>query len=126
LSTDIEKRDSAPATTAESIHTTSSYEPPKEQYDKDLSHVEFDESPVVTLSHEDESEADKYFKQYLTASFHSVDVTADNFVRVIYPLVAQPPDSITVQEVPNLMAQERNSSTRCVTIAGLVIKRPSG
>jgi hypothetical protein len=54
-------------------------------------------------SHEDEAEADKYFKQYLTALFHPV--------RVIYPLVAQPPDSITVQAVPNLTAKERKSLT---------------
>jgi hypothetical protein len=46
-------------------------------------------------SHEDEAETDKYFKQYLTASFHPVDIMADNSVHVIYLLVSQPPDSIT-------------------------------
>jgi hypothetical protein len=120
-STDIEKRDSAPETPAESIHTTPTYEPPKEQYDEeseDPFDVDFDESPVIPLSreedprrqdmsHEDEAEADKYFEQYLTASLHPADMMADNSVRVIYSLVAQPPDSITIQVVPNLMAQER-------------------
>jgi hypothetical protein len=51
-----------------------------------------DESPVISLnreefprrqdmSHEDEAEADKYFKQYLTASFHPVEIMADNSIR---------------------------------------------
>jgi hypothetical protein len=31
--------------------------------------------------------ADKYFKQYLTASFHPVDITANVSVHAIYPLV---------------------------------------
>jgi hypothetical protein len=93
-STDFEKRDSAPTTPAESIHTS-----PKDQYDEeseDPFDVNFDESPVIPLSreedprrqdtsHEDEAEADKYFKQYLTASFHPVNITADNYVRVIFP-----------------------------------------
>jgi hypothetical protein len=57
---------------------------------------------------EDEAEADEYFKQYLTASFHPINMTADNSVRVIYPLVAQSPNSITIQAVPNLTAQERD------------------
>jgi hypothetical protein len=33
-------------------------------------------------------------------------------IRVIYPLVTQPPASLTVQAVPNLSAQERQSATR--------------
>jgi hypothetical protein len=71
--------------------------------------VDFDESPVIPLSreenprrqdtsHEDEVEADKYFP---------VDIMAESSVRVIYPLVAQPTDLIIIQAVPNLMAQER-------------------
>jgi hypothetical protein len=55
-------------------------------------------------SREDEAKADKYFKQYLTASFHPADMMANNSVRVIYPLVAQPPDFITIEAVSNLMA----------------------
>jgi hypothetical protein len=62
-------------------------------------------------SSEDEAEADKYFKQYLTASFHPVDMMADYSVRVIYSMVAQPPDSNTIQAVPNLTAQELKSLT---------------
>jgi hypothetical protein len=113
-STDIEKRDSAPATPAESVHTTPTYEPPKEQYDEDpVMPLNREEDPRrQDTSHEDEAEADKYFKQYLTASFHPVDIRADNSVRVIYPMVAQPADPITIQAVPNLTEQERKSSTR--------------
>jgi hypothetical protein len=88
-STDIEKRDSAPATPAESIYTTPTYEHPKEQYDEeseDPFDIYFDESLVIPLSreedprrqdtsHEYKEEADKYFKQYLAASFHPVDMT---------------------------------------------------
>jgi hypothetical protein len=36
---------------------------------------------------EDEAEADAYFKQYVTSTFHPDDKTADNKIRVIYPLV---------------------------------------
>jgi hypothetical protein len=56
LSTHIEKRDSAPATPAEWIHTTPTYEPPKEQYDEeseDPFDVDFDESLVIPLSKEE-------------------------------------------------------------------------
>jgi hypothetical protein len=81
-STDIEKRDSAPATPAESIHTTPTHESSKELYDEeseDPFDVEFYESPVIPLSleedprrqdtsREDDAEADNYFKRYLTAS----------------------------------------------------------
>jgi hypothetical protein len=55
-STDIEKRDSAPAP-AESIHTTPTYEPPKEQYDEKLADpfdADFDESRVISLSREED------------------------------------------------------------------------
>jgi hypothetical protein len=45
-------------------------------------------------------------------SFYPYDKTADNVVRVMYPLVTQPPESITIQSVPNLTAQERMSTTR--------------
>jgi hypothetical protein len=37
---------------------------------------------------------------------------AANSIRVIYPLVTQPPNSITIQAVPNLTAQERKSLTK--------------
>jgi hypothetical protein len=40
------------------------------------------------------------------------DKTVDNTIRVINPLVTQPPDSITIQSVPNLTAQERKSTMR--------------
>jgi hypothetical protein len=97
--TDIEKRDSSPAMPAESIHTTPTYEPPKEQCDEESENpfdVEFDEIPLSREEdprrqdtiYEGEAEAGKYFKQYLTASFHSVDIMTDNSVSVIYPLVA--------------------------------------
>jgi hypothetical protein len=108
----IEKRDSAPATSAESIHTTPTYEPPKEQYDEeseDPFDVDFDESPVIPLSreedprrqdtsHEDKAESDEYFKQYLTASFHPVKI------------MAEPPNPITIQAVPNLTARPSSDS----------------
>jgi hypothetical protein len=77
-----------------SIHTTPTYEPPNEQYDEeseDPFDVDFDKSPVIPLSQEedprrqdtnqeDQAEADKYFKQYLTASLHPDDIMADNSV----------------------------------------------
>jgi hypothetical protein len=111
-STDIEKRDSAPATPAESIHTSyvglvwidstgvagaESCTAPSEQYEE-----ESEDPPRQDTSHEDEAEADKYLMQHITASFHPVNITADSSVRVIYPLVEQPPDSITIQAVLNL------------------------
>jgi hypothetical protein len=40
---------------------------------------------------EDEEEAEAYFKKYVTTTFHPDDKTADKMIRVIYPLVTQPP-----------------------------------
>jgi hypothetical protein len=74
-----------------------------------------DERPKQRSFSEDEAEAEAYFKQYVTTSFHPNDKTADNKIRVIYPLVTQLPEPITIQAVPNLTAQERQSATKVRT-----------
>jgi hypothetical protein len=112
----------------ESAHTTPSSEPRRRQEDEesDPFDVDFNESSDDELLFlyrdderqrqrsfsEDESEADAYFKQYVTTSFYPDDKATDNTIRVIYPLVTQPPDAITVHSVPNLTAQERKSTMR--------------
>jgi hypothetical protein len=81
-SSDVENRDSTPATPVESIHTIPPSEPPKRQDDEksDPFDVDFDESPVISVIREDEprrpdsisedeAEADEYFKKYVTAPF---------------------------------------------------------
>jgi hypothetical protein len=45
-----------------------------------------DEARRQDTIYEDEAEAKEYFRQYLTASFHPVDTTADNSVRWWYHL----------------------------------------
>jgi hypothetical protein len=45
-------------------------------------------------------------------SFHPDDKTADKKIRVIYPLITQLPAPITIQAVPNLSVQERQSATK--------------
>jgi hypothetical protein len=69
-----------------------------------------DERPKQRSFSEDEAEAEAYFKQYVTSSFHPDDKMADNKIRVIYPLV-NPPAAITTLTVPALSAQERQSAT---------------
>jgi hypothetical protein len=109
----------------ESAHTNPSSEPRRRQDDEksDPFDVDFDESPEPVAFQddeprrresisEDEAEADAYFKQYVTTSFYPDHKAADNAVRLIYPLVTQSPDSITIQSVPNLTAQERKSTTK--------------
>jgi hypothetical protein len=108
----------------ESVHTTPSSEPRRRQEDEesDPFDVDFnddsdpfsfrDERPRQRSFSEDEAEADAYFKKYVTNSFHPDDKAADNKIRVIHPLVTQPPAPITIQAVPNLSAQERQSA-RC-------------
>jgi hypothetical protein len=106
----------------ESTPSTPSFEPPRRQDDEesDPFDVDFDEMSMSRDNEprrqdsisEDEAEADAYFKKYVMASFHPDDMTADNAVRVIYPLITKPPDFITIQAVPNLTAQEWKSVTR--------------
>jgi hypothetical protein len=92
----------------ESIHTTPS-EPPRRQNDEesDPFDVDFEDSPGLFVFRddeprrrdsisEDEAETDAYFKQYVTASLYPDDMMADNSVRVIYPLITQLLDSITI------------------------------
>jgi hypothetical protein len=111
--------------TVESAHTTPSSEPRRRQKDEesDPFDVDFDEDsdpfvfrdderPRQRSFSEEEAEANAYFKQYVTTSFHPDDKVADNKIRVIYPLVTQPPAPITIQAVPNLTAQERKSTTK--------------
>jgi hypothetical protein len=124
VSAEVEKHDPTPATPVESAHTTPSSEPRRRQEDEesDPFDVDFDEGsdpfsfrderPRQRPFSEDEAEPDAYFKKYVTTSFHPDDKAADNKIRVIYPLVTQPPVSITIQAVPNLTAQERQSATR--------------
>jgi hypothetical protein len=123
-SAEVEERDPTPATPVESSHTTPSSVPRRRQEDEesDPFDVDFneesdifsfrDERPRQRSFSEDEAEADAYFKKYVTTSFHPNDKTADNKIRVIYPLVTQPPEPITIQAVPNLTAQERQSTTK--------------
>jgi hypothetical protein len=123
-SEDVEKRDPAPATPVESTHTTPSPVPRRRQEDEESypSDVDFnegsdtflfrDERPRQRSFSEDEAEAEAYFKQYVTTTFHPDDKAADNKIRVIYPLVTQPPAPITEQAVPKLSAQERQSVTK--------------
>jgi hypothetical protein len=98
----------------ESAHTTPSPVPRGRQEEEvsdifgdDDSDTRFwrDERPKHRSFSEDDAEAEAYFKQYVTSSFHPDDKTADNKIRVIYPLV-KPPESITTQTVPNLSVQE--------------------
>jgi hypothetical protein len=113
--------DSTPATPVDSAHTTPSPAPRRQQDDDefDLDYEEgSDEFPIRyerprerSLS-EDVAEADAYFKQYVTSTFHPDDHTVDNRIHVIYPLVTQPPTAITAQTVPNLSVQERQSATK--------------
>jgi hypothetical protein len=124
-STGVEEHDPTPATPVESAHTTPSSEPRRRQEDEesDSFDIDFDESPDPFTYRVDErqrqwsfseykAEADAYFKLYVTTSFYPNDKTADNTIRVIYPLVTRPPDSIKIQSVPNLTAQERKSTMR--------------
>jgi hypothetical protein len=124
-SVDVEKHDPTPATPVESVHTTPSSEPVggKRTRSRNLStltsmknrtHTYFKTTtcPRQRSFSEEEAEADAYFKQYVTTSFHPDDKAADNKIRVIYPLVTQPPESITIQAVPNLTAQVRQSATK--------------
>jgi hypothetical protein len=118
-SAEVEGHDPTPATLVESAHTSPSSVPRRRQEDEesDPFGVDFDpfsfrdERPRQRSFSEDEAEADAYFKQYLTTSFHPNDKMADNKIRVIYPLDTQSPESITIQAVPNLSAQERQSAT---------------
>jgi hypothetical protein len=121
---DAYEPDPTPATPVESAHTTPSPVPRRRQEDEESypSDVDYDEGsdifsirderPQQRSFSEDEAEADAYFKQYVTSTFHPDDKTADNRIRVIYPLVTQPPTAITIQTVPNLSAQERQSATK--------------
>jgi hypothetical protein len=124
-SAEVEEHDPTPATPVESAHTTPSSEPRRRQEDEesDPFDVDFDEAsdpfsfrdderPRQRSFSEDEAEADAYFKQYVTTPFHPNDKAADNKIRVIYPLVTQPPESITIQAGPNLTVQERQSTTK--------------
>jgi hypothetical protein len=122
---EVEEHDPTPATPVESAHTTPSSEPRRRQEDEesDPFDVDFDEGsnplsfrdderPRQRSFSEDEADADAYFKQYVTTSFHPDDKAADNKIHVIYPLVTQPPEYITIQAVPNLTAQERQSAAK--------------
>jgi hypothetical protein len=114
---DAYEPDSTPATPMESAHTTPSPVPRRRQDEEEYcpSDIDYDEGsdifstrderPQERSFSEDEAEADAYFKQYVTSTFHPDDKTADNRIRVIYPLVTQPPTAITVQTVPNLSVQ---------------------
>jgi hypothetical protein len=124
-SAEVEEHDPTPATPVESAHTTPSSEPRRWQEDEesDPFDVDFDEDsdpfvfrdderPRQRSFSEEEAEVGAHFKQYVTTSFYPDDKAADNKIRVIYRLVTQPPDSITIQSVPNLTAQERKSTTK--------------
>jgi hypothetical protein len=117
---DVDAHEPTPATPVESAHTTPSSAPRRRQEDEesdifadDRSDTFFwrDERPKQRSFAEDEAEAEAYFKQYVTSSFHQDDKTADDKIRVIYPLV-KPPESIAMQTVPNLSVQERQSATK--------------
>jgi hypothetical protein len=117
---DVDEHEPTPATPVESAHTTPSPVPRGRQedeesdiFDDDRSDTFFwrDERPKQRSFSEDEAEAEAYFKQYVTSTFHPDDKTADNKIRVIYPLV-KPPESITTQTVPSLSVQERQSATK--------------
>jgi hypothetical protein len=125
VSAEVEEHDPTLATPVESAHTTPSSKPRRRQEDEesDPFDVDFDEGsdsfvfrdderPRQRSFSEEEVEADAYFKQYVMTSFYPDDKAADNKIRVLYPLVKQPPDSITIQSVPNLTAQERKFTTR--------------
>jgi hypothetical protein len=124
-SAEVEEHDPTLATPVESAYTTPSSEPRRRQEDEESDPFDVDldegsdpfifrddERPRQRSFSEDEAEADPYFKQYFTTSFHPDDKAADNKIRVIYSLVTQSPESITVQAVPNLTAQERHSTTK--------------
>jgi hypothetical protein len=124
-STEVEEHDPTPAPPVESAHNTPSSKPRRwlEDEESDPFDVDFDEGSDPFIFRDDErprqrsfseekAEADAYFKQYVTTSFHPDDKVADNKIRVIYPMVTQPPESITIQAVPNLTAQERQSATK--------------
>jgi hypothetical protein len=113
--------DSTPATPVESAHTTSSPAPRRQQDDEDEPDLDYEEgsdegsiryerSRERSLS-EDRAEADAYFTQYVTPTFHPDDKMADDRIRVIYPLVTQPPTAITIPPT-NWPVQERQSATK--------------
>jgi hypothetical protein len=110
-SADVDEHDPTLATPVESAHTTPPSKPRRRQEDEesDPFYVDFDEDsdpfilrdderPRQRSFSEEEGEADAFFKQYVTT--------------VTYPLVTRPSDSITVQAVPNLRAQERQSTPK--------------
>jgi hypothetical protein len=123
-SPEVEEHDPTPATPVESAHTTPSYQSRRRQDDFDVDvdvDIDFDESPELftyrddecsrqrSIS-EDEAEADACFKQYVTTLFYPDDKAGQYGPRDISVGVTQPPDSITIQSVPNMMAQERKST----------------
>jgi hypothetical protein len=115
-SEEVYERDPTPTTPVESAHTSPSPVPRGRQEDEESEQfgADFQESdrPRQRSFSEDEAETEAYFKKYGTTTFHPDDKTADKKIRVIYPLVTQPLASITVQTVPNLSAQERQSVTK--------------
>jgi hypothetical protein len=126
---DVDEREPTPAMPVESAHTTPSSVPRGRQEDEesdifcdDRSDTCFwrDERPKLRSFSEDEAEAEAYFKQYVTSTFHPDDKTADNKIRVIYPLV-KPPESITICRY-----RSGNPPRRCETIGGTATKRASG
>jgi hypothetical protein len=132
-SAEVEENNPTPATPVEFTHTTPLSEPRRRQEDEesDPFDVDFDEDSGPFVFRDDERprqrsfseedvEANAYFKQYVTTSFYPDDKAVDNKIRVIYPLVTQPPDSITIQLVLKLTAQEWKSK-KCAIIVGYVI-----
>jgi hypothetical protein len=113
--------DSTPATPVASAHTTSSLAPRRQEDDDEL-YLDYEEGsddgpiqyerPRERSLSEEVAEADAYFTQYVTSTFHPDDNLADNRIRVIYPLVTQPATAITIPTVPNFSAQERPSATK--------------
>jgi hypothetical protein len=136
-SEEVDEHEPTPATPVESAHTTPSPVPrgrqedeEPEQFGADFQESDpfsrWDERPRQRSFSEDEADAEAYFMKYVTTTFHPDDKTADKKIRVIYPLVTQPPASITVQTVPNLSAQERQSVTKVRDHRLTATKRASG
>jgi hypothetical protein len=90
---DVDEHEPTPATPVESAHTTPSSVPRGRQEDEksDIfaddrsgTFLWCDERQKQRSFSEDEAEAEAYFKQYVTSSFHPDDKTADNKIRVIF------------------------------------------
>jgi hypothetical protein len=96
----VDEHEPTLATPVDSLHTTPSPAPHERQEEEVPNIYGNDDVYDSRLWRDDrrrrrsfsdeKAEAETYFNQYITYSFHPDDITADKKIRVIYPLVKPP------------------------------------